>query len=193
MADLLTPVRYRDCRPPSSTHSGISAKIRGRKTCSVFLPHRGASFGTHRFMFHSIPSMPSIFLPHRGGGAEPPGPREARPEDKLREAEGGVARAPRADSPLRFAPLRSANHLPHVGGGKASTQRTCHLILAPKRVPAGPMRSSFTGTADGPSGARLFVRVRRALPGLWRWFPRTRRKAWPDRSPECSGRMKSSG
>jgi hypothetical protein len=30
------------------------------------------------------------FLPQRGGGAEPPGPREARPEDRLREAEGEV-------------------------------------------------------------------------------------------------------
>jgi hypothetical protein len=33
---------------------------------------------------------PLSFLPHRGGGAEPPGPRQARPEDRLCEAEGEV-------------------------------------------------------------------------------------------------------
>jgi hypothetical protein len=36
--------------------------------------------------------MPALFLssPVVGGGAEPPGPRGARPEDRLREAEGDV-------------------------------------------------------------------------------------------------------
>jgi hypothetical protein len=49
----------------------------------------------------------TLSSPMFGGGAEPPGPREARPEDKLREAKGGVGIqcAPTLPSVLlRFAP-----------------------------------------------------------------------------------------
>jgi hypothetical protein len=40
--------------------------------------------------------------------------------------EGAVARS-RADSPLRFAALRFANHLPHDGGGKPGAVRNERL------------------------------------------------------------------
>jgi len=44
---------------------------------------------------------------------------------------GTWAREPGAESPLRFAPLRSANHLPHVGGGRRlpSTRVSTEFIL----------------------------------------------------------------
>src|SRR6202021_4022331 len=67
-------------------------------------------------------------------GAEPPGPREVRPEDKLSEAMGGAARAPLAVSPLRFAPLRSANPLPHDGGGNLCARHLGFLSINTERL-----------------------------------------------------------
>src|SRR5215472_3816325 len=60
------------------------------------------------------PSSPAC-----GGGAEPPRPREARREDKLREAEGESARrvAPPSVSPLRGDPP------PPQAGEETRTQR----------------------------------------------------------------------
>jgi hypothetical protein len=87
--------------------------------------------------------VPFPFLPHRGG-AEPPGPREARPEDRLREADGDVShqhewnpltrpstdaarhRRARGATPRRVPSAPSARASPHHHGDEATLEQTGH-------------------------------------------------------------------
>jgi hypothetical protein len=87
-----------------------------------------AQMSTNYFMF--------VAMRGRVAGLPPPtgrcrAPRSARTAAGGHAPRGGGRRsALRADSPLRFAPLRCANHLPHAAGLSHMNLRLHRLLLA---------------------------------------------------------------